>query len=609
MAGKSILFGVAGLVAGLALGVSLGQLFRKPPRAGQSSAAVTEAPQRAAQRAPAVTASRPETAQQSETIALLAKLRELCANRQECDVGQCLLLIKELSAAECREAVALFRRLPHGESVLLTQALARRWASLDADEVLDAAVRMNDRSSGQLFALEGARAMVARDPEAALAKLTSRGDLVYRVLLGRPILLALAEKDPARAAAFLKSRPNFGNDGDLCRILAAQWSQRDLQQALKWSKELPAGRGRAEAMKGVGQMWAEQDPAAMAAEISSARLQWDREVIHAVAQSWSKRDPRAAINWIESLSIKEDQDGAWQRFRLDPAQLGTEAMLELLSAIPNEKWRGNIASMAAYDLSRKDVQAALSWTESLPEAMRPQALRSVIDEWAGTDPEAAARYLTGLTERARGDVLRRAVSSWALRDGTAAMDWTRQLPAGNERDQVAAEVAGGLRHFDPAAAAQWIDLVKNDGSRAHLVQETASAWATIDPVGATQWLNQFPEGAQNSEAHYQIARQWALADAQGSANWIGTLQAGATRDAAIRAFVQSVDGYDAGLATTWATAIEDPRHRRESLTSAFNRWLQSDVAQAQAWLSRAKLSEDLRAELARAVEMRQTTKR
>jgi hypothetical protein len=99
-----------------------------------------------------------------------------------------------------------------------------------------------------------------------------------------------------------------------------------------------------------------------------------------------------------------------------------------------------------------------------------------------------------------------------------------------------------------------------------------------------------------------------LADAEGSANWIGTLQAGPTRDAAIRAFVQSVDGYDAGLATTWATAIEDPRQRRDSLTSAFNRWLQSDVPQAEAWLARAKLSEDLRAELARAVEMRRTGK-
>lgn len=409
MAGKSIFFGVVGLVAGLALGVSMGQLFHKPPRTEHSpSAPVMEMSRRVVQStAAATTPGSEEIARRSETTAPFEKLRELCANTRECDVGQCLLLIKELSAAECREAVTLFRRLPQGESALLTQALARRWASLDADVVLEEAVRMNDRSSGQIFALEGARALVARDPEAALAKLTARGDALYRLFLGRPILSALAEKDAARAVAFLKGRPEFGMDGDLYGILAVKWSQHDLQQALKWSKELPAGRSRAEAMKGVGQVWAEQDPAAMAAEISRARLEWDREVVTAVAQNWSKRDPRAA---------------------------------------------------------------------------------------------------------------------------------------------------------------------------------------------------------QNSEAHYQIARQWALADAEGSANWIGTLQAGPTRDAAIRAFVQSVDGYDAGLATTWATAIEDPRQRRESLTSAFNRWLESDGAQAQAWLAGAQLSEDLRAELARVAEMRRTGK-
>jgi hypothetical protein len=610
MAGKSIFFGVVGLVAGLALGVSMGQLFPKPPRAEHSpSAPVREMSRGVVQStAAATTPGSEEVAKRSETIAPFEKLRELCADTQECDVGQCLVLIKGLSAAECREAVTLFRRLPQGESALLTQALARRWASLDANGVLEEAVRMNDRSSGQIFALEGARALVARDPEAALAKLTARGDALYRLFLGRPILSALAERDPARAAAFLKGRPEFRIDGDLYGILAVKWSQHDLQQALKWSKELPAGRSRAEAMKGVGQVWAEQDPAAMAAEISRARLEWDREVVTAVAQNWSKRDPRAAIDWIESLPVKEDRDAAWRRFRLDTTQLGTEAMLEVVSAMPDVSWRGNIVNMAASELARKDVRAALSLTESLPEGLRPQALRYVIDQWAEREPEAAVRYLTGLPESERRDALRRAVSSWAVRDTSAAMNWTRQLPVSEERDQVVAQVAGGLRQFDPAAAAQWIDLMGTHGNRAHLIQETVGSWAGTDPVAATRWLSQFPEGAQNAEAHFQIARQWALADAEGSANWIGTLQAGPTRDAAIRAFVKSVDGYDAGLATTWATAIEDPRQRRESLTSAFNRWLESDGAQAQAWLAGAQLSEDLRAELARVAEMRRTGK-
>ena len=64
----------------------------------------------------------------------------------------------------------------------------------------------------------------------------------------------------------------------------------------------------------------------------------------------------------------------------------------------------------------------------------------------------------------------------------------------------------------------------------------------------------------------------------------------------------TVDGYDAGLATRWANAIEEPRARQDSVGSAFNRWLESDPAKAHAWLAKAEMSDEFRTALARAAE-------
>ena len=186
MAGRSAIFGVVGLVAGVTLGVSIHRLPRRPEAVKPVPLATAQAPRQLPERKVATPEPIAETPTQVVSMPALTRLRELCGKTRNCDVGECLLLIKQLTAAECREAVALFRGLPHAESVLLTQALARRWASLDSEGVLEAAVRMNDRDLAQLFALEGARALVSRDAEAALEKLTSR-DLVQCCWAGQSL--------------------------------------------------------------------------------------------------------------------------------------------------------------------------------------------------------------------------------------------------------------------------------------------------------------------------------------------------------------------------------------------------------------------------------------
>jgi len=606
MAERRYFITVVWLVLGVLLGFSIAQLVRRQP-VGPSRATAETAANQTDGSSPSIPLETnvSRAAHQAPVISPLARLRELCARRDELDVAQCLTLVKQLSAKECRAALDLFRNFREDESAILQRTVARRWANLDAENLLDSLPSIRDGTLGRLLAEEGSRVLVKRDPESALRKLSRSLPGAHRLILAHALLPALAEQDPARAGAFLTKHPEFARDENVFRIVASHWAQKNSLEALAWAESLPAGRSRSEAIKAVGSTWAQHDPAAVAAEISRNRDRWDGDTIKAMALSWSKMDPRAAMAWIDGLP-KADQEAAWSRFRLDVRQLGTDATLELLSAVPSEQRRAEMASQIASELARENPRAAMAWAERLPEGeLRTRALRPALDQLAASNPVEAVGYVASLPAGdGRTDLLRRAVASWAVRDTDAAMAWTRQLPAGWERDEVFSEAARGLREFDLARAARLSEMIDNVGTRHHVIQEIAGQWARTDGAAAAQWLGQMPDAATQVESHYSVARHWGLTDMEGSANWINSLPHGASRDAAVRAFVTSIDGYDAALATSWAMTIQEPAQRQESVGSAFGRWLQSDPTAARSWLETTQLADDVRATLTRVADTR-----
>jgi hypothetical protein len=101
-----------------------------------------------------------------------------------------------------------------------------------------------------------------------------------------------------------------------------------------------------------------------------------------------------------------------------------------------------------------------------------------------------------------------------------------------------------------------------------------------------------------------VARQWAFADSDATAHWLTSLPSGPPRDAAIDAFITTMDGYDPALATAWAMAIEDPKQRQNKIGSAWLRWLERDPAAARLWVNGAEISEELRRQMVQSAETR-----
>ena len=540
-----------------------------------------------------------------------ARLDHLTADPSNLNIQAILAEIQNLTLAECKPAYQLLARIPGDDRNVVFRALSRHWCGLDPVQAMESAQGLRDMNYQRILVREAARELVRRDPDAVLEFISNSRNPLFKVLNAHAILPVLTGVDPRRATAYLSNHPEFLRYEDVYREVAQAYARLSPAEALAWAQSIPSAQLRAEASKHAWVAWAENDPATAATALggsNGARI--DGDVYGAVSRSWSARDPIAARDWVESLHDKEGQAQAWANFQPRLDQLGPEDAMKLIQSISSEKGRVSVASWVASQMGQQDLAAALAWAERLPAGQtRSQAIRPLLDEWSMSDPAAAVAYAAACpADAARSELLRRTVASWSMHDPEAALAWTQAMPAGHERDEAASEAVQALQRFDPLKTLPWLNLIEDSGIRNNSAAEIAGEWGQIDGAAAARWASQLPAEAQ-IQAFHSITRGWGFADREAAANWVHTLPQGAARDSAIEAYVSVIDGYDAGLATRWATAIEQPEQRDRTVSYVFRRWLGENPGSAQDWLASAQLSDQLRLQLDQSVAEARNQKR
>src|SRR5690606_36651721 len=196
-----------------------------------------------------------------------------------------------------------------------------------------------------------------------------------------------------------------------------------------------------------------------------------------------------------------------------------------------------------------------------------QAATSVAAAWAGEDPAAALAWVQGFgDEDLRRSALHTVVNQWANVDPAGAGEWVRQQRAGPERDSMAVGLARNLAFSDPAAAAEWANFVGPESPEfTSLLSNIASAWANQDSARGSEWLK--------------------------------TLPAGEGRDAAVNAYVHSVQHSEPELAAAWAATLSDPQMRQHLGERSVRLWISRAPSRAEQWLGTVELPGDLRKRL------------
>ena len=163
----------------------------------------------------------------------------------------------------------------------------------------------------------------------------------FKLHVYRRVASAVAEIDPARAAAWAEGRLDGPLGRGLPRRVATRWVRRDPEAALRWLGTLPAGDNRDDGLEEAYRDWLVQD--------REAARQWMRRAEH---EPWL--EPALSIF---ALSISTE----------DPA----EAM-EFAGRIQDEARRHYTTIVIARHWLKSDREAAEAWIASseLPEEVR-----------------------------------------------------------------------------------------------------------------------------------------------------------------------------------------------------------------------------------------------
>ena len=136
---------------------------------------------------------------------------------------------------------------------------------------------------------------------------------------------------------------------------------------------------------------------------------------------------------------------------------------------------------------------------------------------------------------------------------------------GEKRDAILSKAIEGLTREDAARAFGEAGRITDASARAALYRTTAGVLAGEDVTLASTRLNAMPPGKD--------------------------------RDAAIQGFFHPAFDIEPDSALIWASAINEPLLRESTMHNGFSRWLNTDAAAAEDWLSRATMEGPLKEQL------------
>lgn len=166
-------------------------------------------------------------------------------------------------------------------------------------------------------------------------------------------------------------------------------------------------------------------------------LSWERgsvrdELFEELVKAWLARDVRAGLLWIHSLSDVSDRNRAGTAAINYLAQSDPASALELALALGFGVSDGSLEHKVQLWTEERPAEA-VAWVLSLPQGPnRDLLLARVVSVRAQHDPAGAAELAVYQLSPGQGrdEALLSVVQRWAASDPEAAGRWVARLPAG-----------------------------------------------------------------------------------------------------------------------------------------------------------------------------------
>ncbi len=292
------------------------------------------------------------------------------------------------------------------------------------------------------LALKNLEGWVARDPEDALAWLTTqqasdRRDDVIRTALGQ-----YSENDAKGAAEWAMKNLSGAELNNTIIAIAENWAQQNGEEAATWFIARPDSPERDAAIENIFFNWAANEPSASLDFLKAHPELADQAsaLRRAALAGWAKSDPLGAVAKSLTLSQENGDPDQFANTVANWATMDLDASSQwLVTNLPPGTERSAAAQELANIFAQQSPDSGLVWLEKLdPGSERDAAASALVASWSRISPEETAKWamsqsISTLTPEAMGII----AQNYFMKNPDGFKVWKAALPAGNMKDAAA----------------------------------------------------------------------------------------------------------------------------------------------------------------------------
>ena len=233
------------------------------------------------------------------------------------------------------------------------------------------------------------------DPSAAASWVTNLPPGDTRVSMTESLCFELARTNPLWAMHLAVELPEGSRQDDLIAGIAAEWAVKDHNAALTWVNEVSGEALKEKLFSSLAKVVVDADPA-QAVELALYLSPETRrnDALLGIVQRWAQNEPATAAAWVQ-----QSEDFSFR----------TQAMKELVSLWSHRDphdmalWLNQIETGPLRDewlvqfvesITGRDPKAAVLWSETITDpGERDRHLHDNLGSWLQVDTPAAAAYL------------------------------------------------------------------------------------------------------------------------------------------------------------------------------------------------------------------------
>ena len=290
---------------------------------------------------------------------------------------------------------------------------------------------------------------------------------------------------------------------------------------------------------------------------------------------------------------------------VDPQKALAE-VLEIDQSDHSMKWQ---VTRFMATLAKQDTESvARHFNEMTASENKSDQLENIVGELARNDWESGAALLASLERpEVERDAFERYGSQLAGQDVDAALEWSETVPEAVKLD-VLGRVLPELAKNEPDSALeraqQLLDSVPDEDfeDALKISQSIGRGWAESEPESAAQWAAALPESARPKQHLRSVLGTWARRDSKGMKDWVLSMQNSELRDVGIGSTYSQVAENNPAQGTAYLLQMSPGEARSGKLAHHYRNWIRRDEETARKDLARQTFSAEERAAIKEILE-------